>query len=115
MVLFSSSRKAVSSKKTIYFHMFYTFVIHYVVGYQVVQSCTCKEGSENIQFLATFPYYNPTTYFLDCITSYNLKKTSTSTGLALLLVLTKVMVIAMAMFLICAVVKAKKISRTIKQ
>ena len=27
---------------------------HCVGGYQVVQSCTCKECSKNIQFLATF-------------------------------------------------------------
>ena len=50
------------------------------VGYQVAQSCTCKEHSKNIQFMATSPYYNPTTYtsceslrniILDCITSCN--------------------------------------------
>ena len=61
---------------------FQNLLSHYVVRYQVVQSCTCKEYSKNIQFLVTFPYYNSTTYtscgslrniymILNCITSYN--------------------------------------------
>ena len=53
--------------------------------------------------------------------SYNHKKrhlqttSQIGTRLALQVVLTKVIAIAMAMFLALALVKAKKISRTIKQ
>ena len=54
---------------------------HYAVEYRVVQSCTCKEYSKNIQFMATSPFYNLTTYttykehkILDCITSHNHKE-----------------------------------------
>ena len=34
----------------------------YEEEYQVVQSCMWKEYNKNIQFMATSPYYNPTTY-----------------------------------------------------
>ena len=56
--------------------------------------------------------------FFDCITSCNHKLQITSqigTGLALPLDLTKVMARAMAMCLAWAIVKARPISRTIKQ
>ena len=34
---------------------------HYAVGIRLL-SCTCKEYGQDIQFLSTSPYYNPTTY-----------------------------------------------------
>ena len=107
----------ITRNKATYFYMhisFSEFIIPLCCRYQVVQSCTCKEYSKNIKFIATSPYYNnPTTYtsceslrniILDCITSYNQRRylqiTSQScAGLALQLVLTKAMARAMAMFL----------------
>ena len=51
--------------KTTYFHM-HTYISEFVIPlccrYQVVLSCTCKEYSNDMQFLATSLYYNPTTY-----------------------------------------------------
>ena len=38
------------------------FVISLYCRYQVVLSCTCKEYSKDMQFLATSPYYNPAAY-----------------------------------------------------
>ena len=69
-----------------YFHMHIyisEFVIPLYRRYQVVPSCTFKEYSKDMQFLATSPYYNTTTYnsceslkehILDCITSHNRKE-----------------------------------------
>ena len=51
--------------KTTYFHMHIyisKFVIPLCCRYQVVLCCTCKECSKDMQFLATYPYYIPTTY-----------------------------------------------------
>ena len=47
------------------FHMHISiseFVIPLCCRYKVVLSCSCKEYSIAMQFLATSPYYNPTTY-----------------------------------------------------
>ena len=47
------------------FHMYITiseFVIPLCCRYKVVLSCSCKEYSVAMQFLATSPYYNQTTY-----------------------------------------------------
>ena len=45
---FQGKQFPIAGNKTNYFHMhipFQNFSSHYVVGYQVVQSCTCKEYS----------------------------------------------------------------------
>ena len=50
--------------KTTYFHMHISIseiFIPLCCRYQVVLSCTCKEYSKDMQFLATSLYYNPTT------------------------------------------------------
>ena len=89
------------------------FVMHYVVGYQVVQCCTCQEYIKNTH-LITSPYYNPTTY-TSCESPRNISfltashltiirkilqiTSQISTGLVLQLVPTKIMPRAMAMFL----------------
>ena len=88
---------------------------HYDVVYQIVQSCICKEYSKNMQFMATSPYYNPTTYtsseslrniqFTTVSRHTIIMKTSTiyhkiSSGLAHTLVFTKVMAREMAMILV---------------
>ena len=67
MSLFSSSRNAVSNYSQRQLISTCTFPFqnlssHYVVRYQVGLSCTCKEYSKNIQFLATSPYHYSTTY-----------------------------------------------------
>ena len=108
---------------------FLNLSFHYDVVYQIVQSCICKEYSKNMQFMATSPYYNPTTYtsseslrniqFTTVSRHTIIMKTSTiyhkiSSGLAQTLVLTKIMAREMAMFLTWEVVKAWLISRTIK-
>ena len=54
----------ITHNKTTYFHIHISisgFVIPLCCRYQVVQSSTCKEYSKNILFMATSPYYNPTT------------------------------------------------------
>ena len=50
----------ITRNKTTYFQMQFPFQNlspHYVVGYQVVQSCNCKEYNKNMKFMATSPYY----------------------------------------------------------
>ena len=94
-----------------------TFTFHFRICHPImlwVSVCSilnCKEF-RNIQFLATSPYYNPTTYFLNCIISYNRRHlqliSKIDTRLALQLVFTMVMAKAMAMFLAWAVFKARK-------
>ena len=77
----------ITHNKTTYFHMHISiseFVIPLCCRYQVVQSCTCKKYSKDMQFLATAPYYNPTTYssceslkehtIFNCIISHNHKE-----------------------------------------
>ena len=109
--------------KTTYFHMHISiseFVIPLCCRYQVVLSCTCKECSNDIQFLATSPYYNPITY-TSCESLRNIyfstvahltviKKISTNH-----ITITKVMARAIAIFLAWAIVRAMQISRTILQ
>ena len=92
----------------------------YVIGFQVVQSCTCKEYSKNIQFMATSHITIQPLVFLTTSHLTITKKTSTyhitnQYRLVLQLVLTMVIVIAMAMLITWAEVMARKISRTIKQ
>ena len=66
--------------KTTYFHMHIyisEFVIPLCCGDQVVLSCTCKEYSKDMQFLATSPYHNPTTY-TSCESLRNIKFSTAS-------------------------------------
>ena len=99
---------------------------HYVVGYQVVQPCTSKEYSQNIQFMVTSPYYSCESqrniYFSTASHLTSIKMTSAKHIInrywALQLVRTKVMARAMTIFFFFfawEVVKDKKISRTLKQ
>ena len=73
--------------KSTYFHILISiseFIFPLCCMYQVL-SCTCKEYCKDMHFLATSPYYNPTTYtsceslrniyiYFDCITSNSHKE-----------------------------------------
>ena len=55
----------ITLNKITYFHMYIyitEFVIPLCCRYQVVLSCTCKEYSKDMQFLATSSHHNPTSH-----------------------------------------------------